>query len=193
MKKFTIIVSGLTVIVAFILFSGNIHAQPRTGHGMGSVSQTIKIPKTLPKPVDDEWVGKLRKVLALEKLSLAQYEADRDKYHANMPYRMVIPNKEQHIDLINKLFAAYGIPADLKVQDEAKETESLTEAYGIARKREQELIPQYEWLIQTANDDTTVEVLDAILLETRMHYTMFDHALRMGWSKGRGIGYGGKM
>ena len=73
---------------------------------------------------------------------------------------------------------------------EIKETKSLTEAYGIARKLEQELIPQYEWLIQTANDDVTLEVVDAILLETRMHYTMFDHALRMGWAKGRGVGSG---
>jgi hypothetical protein len=187
MKKFTVI--GLTVIVAFILSLGVLYAQPRTGYGMGSVTQTIKIPKTLPEPVNDEWVGKLQKVLALEKLSEAQYEADREKYQVEMPYMMVIPQEENHIDLITKLFAAYGLPSDVKVP-KVKETKSLTEAYGIARKLEEDLIPQYEWLIQIANDDTTLQVLDAILLETRMHYTMFDHALRMGWTRGRGMGSG---
>jgi len=188
MKKFNI-VFGLTVVVAFMLSSGILYAQPRTGYGKGSFTQTIKIPKTLPKPVNDEWVSKLKKVLASEKLSEAQYEADRGKYRVEMPYIMVIPQEENHIDLIMKLFAAYGLPADVKVP-QIKETKSLTEAYGIARKLEQELIPQYEWLMQIANEDTTLHVLDAILLETRMHYTMFDHALRMGWSRGSGMGQG---
>ncbi len=187
MKKITVI--GLTVIVAFILSSVNLYAQPRTGYGMNSFTKTIKIPKTLPKPVNDEWVGKLKKVLALEKLSEAQYEADREKYQVEMPYMMVIPQEENHIDLITKLFTAYELPFDVKVPN-VKETKSLTEAYGIARKLEEDLIPQYEWLIQISNDDTSLKVLDAILLETRMHYTMFDHALRMGWTRGRGMGYG---
>lgn len=188
MKKLNI-VFGLTVAVAFMLSSGNLYAQPRTGYGMGSFTQTIKIPKTLPKPVNDEWVGKLKKVLASEKLSEAQYEADREKYRVEMPYIMVIPQEENHIGLITKLFAAYGLTSDVKVP-KVKETKSLTEAYGIARKLEEDLIPQYEWLIQIAKDNTTLQVLDAILLETRMHFTMFDHALRMGWSNGRGMGYG---
>lgn len=188
MRKFTVVI-GLAVIVAFILSSGVLYAQPRTGYGMGSVTQTIKIPKTLPKPVNNEWVSKLQEVLALEKLSEAQYEADRGKYQVEMPYMMVIPQEENHIDLITKLFAAYGIPSDVKIP-KVKETKSLTEAYGIGRKLEEDLIPQYEWLMQIAKDDTTLQVLDAILLETRMHYTMFDHALRMGWSRGSGMGQG---
>jgi len=188
MKKFAIFALGLAVIVAFILSSGVLYAQPKTGFGMNSISQTIKIPKTLPKPVNDEWVSKLKNVLALEKLSETQYEADREKYSVEMPYMMVIPQEANHIDLITKLFAAFGLPSDVKVP-KVKETKSLTEAYGIARKLEQELIPQYEWLLQIANDDTTLQVLDAILLETRMHYTMFDHALRMGWTRGRGMGH----
>jgi hypothetical protein len=189
MKKSTFIVLGLIVILAFTQSSGNLYAQPSTGYGMGSVSQTIKIPKTLPNPVNDEWLSKLREVLALEILSEAQYEADREKYRVEMPYMMVIPQEENHIELITKLFAAYGLPSDVKVL-KVKETKSLTEAYGIAKKLEEELIPQYEWLMQIANDDTTLQVLDAILLETRMHYTMFDHALRMGWPRGRGMGHG---
>ena len=139
--------------------------------------------------MSDEWVDKLRNVLALEKLSQAQYESDRDKYHVNMPYMMVIPQEENHIDLISKLFAAYGLPSNVKVP-KVKKSKTLTEAYENAKKLEEDLIPQYEWLIQIANDDTTLQVLDAILLETRMHYTMFAHALRMGWTKGRGMGYG---
>jgi len=189
MKKSAFILIGLAVLGAFILSSGSLFAQPMTGYGMGSVSQNIEIPKKLPKPVSDEWVDKLRKVLALEKLSQAQYESDRDKYHVNMPYMMVIPQEENHIDLITKLFAAYELPSNVKVP-KVKKSKTLTEAYENAKKLEEDLIPQYEWLIQIANDDTTLQVLDAILLETRMHYTMFDHALRMGWTKGRGMGYG---
>jgi hypothetical protein len=192
MKRSLGVLFVVTVIGAFMLSSGSLFAQPMTGHGTGSVSQNIKIPKTLPKPVSEAWVDKLRNVLALEKLSVAQYEADRDQYHVNMPYMMVIPQEEHHIDLIEKLFTAYGLPSNVKVPN-VKKSKTLTEAYEIARKLEEDLIPQYEWLLQIANDYTTLEVLDAILLETRMHYTMFDHALRMGWTKGRGMGKGGMM
>ena len=86
--------------MAFVLSSGVLYAQPRSGYSMGSFTQTIKIPKTLPKPVNDEWVGKLQKVLAAEKLSEAQYEADREKYQVEMSYMMVIPQEENHINLI---------------------------------------------------------------------------------------------
>ncbi len=196
MKKSTVIVIGLTVILAFMLSSGNLYAQPMMGHGMGSFSKGIEVPKKLPKPQNDEWVNKLLQILALEKLSQAQYEADREKYQVNMPYMMVIPQEGNHIKLISKLFAAYGLPADVKVPN-VKESKTLTQAYEIARKLEKDLIPQYEWLIKNTDNNTTIQVLDAILLETRMHYTMFDHALRMGWrgghGMGRGMGRGGMM
>ncbi len=189
MKKSTVIVIGLTVILAFMLSSDNLYAQPMRGYGMGSFSQGIEVPKKLPKPQNNEWVNKLRQILALEKLSQAQYETDREKYRVNMPYMMVIPQEENHINLISKLFAAYGLPSNVKVP-KVKESKTLTRAYEIARKLEEDLIPQYEWLIKNTGDNTTIQVLDAILLETRMHYTMFDHALRMGWTEGRGMSYG---
>jgi rubrerythrin len=110
---------------------------------------------------------------------------------------MVIPQEENHITWIKKLFTAYGLSSDVKVQP-IKETTTLTQAYENARELEKNLIPQYEWLINNAEDNTTKEVLDTILLQTRIHYTMFDHALHMGWMGGRGMmgpgmGRGGMM
>ena len=87
------------------------------------------------------------------------------------------------------MFVAYGLPSDVKIQP-IKETTTLTQAYENARELEKNLIPHYEWLINNAEDNTTKEVLDTILLQTRIHYTMFDHALQMGWMRGQGMGPG---
>jgi hypothetical protein len=167
--------------------------QPQMGRGMMKgmdwYDQEISIPDKLQKPKNEEWVSKLKQILALEKLSQAQYEADSKKYQVHMPYRMVIPQEENHIEWINKLCTAYGLPSDVKVQP-VKETTTLTQAYENARELEKNLIPQYEWLINKAEDNTAKEVLDIILLQTRMHYTMFDHALQMGWMGGQGMGPG---
>lgn len=157
--------------------------------GMGCYEQDISIPEKLQKPKNEEWVSKLQQILALENLSKLQYEADSKKYQVHMPYRMVIPQEENHIEWIKKLFVAYGLPSDVKVQP-IKETTTLTQAYENARELEKNLIPQYEWLINNAEDNTTKEVLDTILLQTRIHYTMFDHALHMGWMRGQGMGPG---
>lgn len=167
--------------------------QPQMGrgmmHGMGYDEQEISIPDSLQKPKSDEWVSKLKQILALEKLSQAQYAADSKKYQVHMPYRMVIPQEVNHIEWINKLFAAYGLPSDVNAQP-VKETTTITQAYENARELEKNLIPQYEWLTNNAEDKTTKEVLDTILLQTRIHYTMFDHALQMGWMRGQGMGPG---
>ena len=167
--------------------------QPQMGrgmmHGMGYYEQEINIPDKLQKPKSKEWASKLKQILALEKLSQVQYEADSKKYQTHMPYGMVIPQEENHIEWISKLFAAYGMPSDVKVQP-VKKTTTLTQAYEKAKELEKNLIPEYEWLIKKAEDNTAKEVLDAILLQTRMHYTMFDHALKMGWMKGQGMGSG---
>ena len=167
--------------------------QPQMGRGMmqgmGCYERDISIPEKLQKPKNEEWVGKLQQILALENLSKLQYEADSKKYQVHMPYRMVIPQEENHIEWIKKLFVAYGLPSDVKVQP-IKETTTLTQAYENARELEKNLIPQYEWLIKNAEDNTTKEVLDTILLQTRIHYTMFDHALHMGWMRGQGMGPG---
>jgi Rubrerythrin len=162
---------------------------PGMMQGMGSYEQEVSIPDRLEKPKSKEWVNKLEHILALEKLSQAQYEADSKKYQVHMPYRMVIPQEVNHIEWINKLFAAYGLPSDVKVQP-VKETTTLTQAYENARELENNLIPQYKWLINKAEDKATKDVLDTILLQTRIHYTMFDHALQMGWMRGQGMGPG---
>jgi hypothetical protein len=161
-------------------------------HGMGYDEQEINIPDKLQEPKNKKWINKLKQILALEKLSQVQYEADSRKYQTYMPYRMVIPQESNHIEWINKLFAAYGLTSDVKVKP-VKETTTLTQAYKNARELEKNLIPQYEWLIKNAEDNTTKEVLDTILLQTRMHYTIFDHALQMGWMGGQSMGHGGMM
>lgn len=206
MKKLVAVlaVSSLLAIVAVVYAQGpgmmgggmmgsDRKDQPQMGRGMmqgmGSYEQDISIPEKLQKPKNEEWGSKLRQILALENLSQLQYETDSKKYQVHMPYRMVIPQEENHIEWIKKLFAAYGLPSDVKVQP-VKETTTLTQAYENARELEKNLIPQYEWLINNAEDNTAKEVLDTILLQTRIHYTMFDHALHMGWMGGRGMGPG---
>jgi hypothetical protein len=209
MKKLVAVwaISSLLAFVAIVYAQGpgmmgsGQKGQPRMGRGMmqgmGCYERDISVPEKLQKPKNEEWVGKLQQILALENLSQLQYEADSKKYQVHMPYRMVIPQEENHIAWIKKLFAAYGLPSDVKVQP-IKETTTLTQAYENARELEKNLIPQYEWLINNADDDTTKDVLDTILLQTRIHYTMFDHALQRGWMHGRGMmgpgmGRGGMM
>lgn len=209
MKKLVVVLvmSSLLAFVAIVYAQGpgmmgsGQKDQPRMGRGMmqgmGCYERDISIPEKLQKPKNEEWVSKLQQILALENLSQLQYEADSKKYQVHMPYRMVIPQEVNHIEWIKKLFAAYGLPSDVKVQP-IKETITLTQAYENARELEKNLILQYEWLINNAEDNTAKEVLDTILLQTRIHYTMFDHALQMGWMRGRGMmgpgmGKGGMM
>jgi len=194
MKQMALIGIGFAITLGIVLQIDNLYAQ-HMGRGMmqgvGCYERDISIPEKLQKPKNEEWVSKLQQILALENLSQLQYEADSKKYQVHMPYRMVIPQEENHIEWIKKLFAAYGLPSDVKVQP-IKETTTLTQAYENARELEKNLIPQYEWLINNAENNTTKEVLDTILLQTRIHYTMFDHALHMGWMRGQGMGPGGE-
>lgn len=191
MKK-SVIVSGI-VVIAFFSWLSTLHAQPMgpgmmRGYGSMGASQ-VSIPDKLPKPQNQEWVDKLRQILVLERLSQAQYESDRAKYQVNMPYTMILPQEGDHIGWITRLFAAYVLPSDGKTPP-TKQSDTLAQAYEIGRQLEEGLIPQYEWLIRNAPDNTASQVLDTILLETRMHYTMFDHALRMGGMRGSGMGMG---
>ena len=178
----------LAITLGFAFQTYNLYAQ-HIGRGIMGYEQDVSIPDKLPKPKNKEWVSKLKQILAQEQLSQAQYETDRKKYQINMPYMMVIPQEENHIEWIKKLFTSYGLKHDVKTPP-VKETETLTQAYENARELEKKLIPQYEWLINKAEDNTTKEVLDTILLQTRIHYTMFDHALQMGWMRGQGMGQG---
>src|SRR5512135_3717547 len=69
------------------------------GMGPGMMGYTIapEVPDELPIPKNQEWTQKLGEVLALEKLSYAQYSTDAEKFNTYMPYHMVIPQEEDHI------------------------------------------------------------------------------------------------
>jgi hypothetical protein len=166
------------------------------GRGSGMMGGWIDVPTKLPAPKGTEWVQKLREILALEKQSLAQYQADQELFNAYMPYMMVIPQEENHIEWIEQLFKAYGLSADVKAPP-VVENKTLTAAYELSVKLESDLLPRYEWLVKRAEDRDTAQVLNTILLQSRWHLVMFDHALRMGhgygYSRGFGMmgGYGG--
>lgn len=145
------------------------------------------IPAKLPKPKSREWIHKLQEILDREKESKAQYEADFERFHVPMPYRMIIPQEDNHILWISQLFSAYGLPCEGKALP-VKKSSSLVEAYEIAIKLETDLVPRYEWLIGKVEDQDSGEVLNTALLQTRMHYVMFDHALRMGGGMGHMMG-----
>ncbi len=138
-----------------------------------------RIPDTLPAPENSVWLERLDGVMANERLSLAQYQQDVEKYRLHMPYSMVIPQEDNHIEWISKLYEAF----DMDVPDSipsVKETDSGRRALEVGRELEQELVPEYEWLIENAENETAQQTLGDILYQTRMHYSMFQHALSMG-------------
>ncbi|HEY9765709.1 MAG TPA: ferritin-like domain-containing protein [Chroococcales cyanobacterium] len=143
-----------------------------------------EVPATLPRPKNPAWVTKLQGVLAIEKHSQSQYEADESKYRVMMPYRMIIPQEKKHIQWIQGIFQAYGLPSDGK-KPPIKPSSSVEQAYQIGQALEADLIPRYVWLIRNAEDEKTRQVLDTILLQSRMHHAMFTHALEMGMGMGR--------
>ena len=204
MKK-TIFASVLALAVAFILGTATAYCQSGgsgSGYGMGSgygygtghgmVGGAVDVPARLPAPKNIEWVAKLREILKLEKQILAQYQADQEKFNIYMPYRMVIPQEENHIVWIGQLFNAYGLTADEKTGS-VVENKALTESYVRSAKMESDLLPRYEWLVKEAEDRDSAQVLNAILLQSRWHLVMFKHALRMGhgYRYSRGLGRGG--
>jgi hypothetical protein len=158
-------------------------------HGMMHRRYPMNVPPTLPKPKSARWLQELEKVLELEILSRDQYEADSAKYRAHMPYMRVIPDEHNHIRWISQLFSAYARKPNPKILP-LSATADLAEAYVLCIRLEEDLIPRYETLIWTAEDDTTARVIDRILRETRMHYFMFSRALRMGGMMGHGRGMG---
>jgi hypothetical protein len=156
------------------------------GMGPGMMMPDIPIPEKLPTPQNEAWVRQLDEVLALEKLSKAQYGNDSAKYRASMPYTMVEPQEEYHIGLIRRLFTAYGLRPGAHVPP-VRQTNTLEEAYRVAMDLEAGLIPRYERLIADAEDGTAREVLNIILNQTRMHYRMFSRATEMGGMMGGGM------
>lgn len=144
------------------------------------------IPGKLPTPKSQTWLQNLKNVLSLERLSLVQYQTDQSKYQVNMPYHMIIPQEDQHIDWISRLLTAYGQSA-AGPTPAVRKSQTISQAYEIALQLEEDLIPRYEKLIDAAEDPETARVLNTILYQTRMHYMMFSHALRMGGRMGPGM------
>jgi hypothetical protein len=182
---------GLVILAAFLL--GNLSpltatAQPCGGRmqgggpmGMGGMrggQGQVSIPDKLPAPKSQEWINKLRDILALEKLSVAQYSTDQAKFQANMPYNMVLRQENWHVNWITSLLKAYGVSADVQTPA-ITPTNSLKEAYQVCIKLEADLFAPYEWLIQNAPDQTSAQVLTTILRQTRMHHHMFQRHLQM--------------
>ncbi|MEN6620936.1 MAG: hypothetical protein ABFD50_05265 [Smithella sp.] len=100
-----------------------------------------------------------------------------------MPYIMIIPQEENHIEWIEQLFKAYNIPADGKVSPVVP-TKNLTEAYKVGVKTDTDILHYYEWLVKNAGDRDSAEVLNLILLQSRWHLILFEHILRMGHGYG---------
>lgn len=198
MKK-TILIISLALAMTFVIGTAMVQSQTgRGGYGYGGYGMGpgmmnrwdgVDIPSKLPAPKNAEWFQKLREILILEKESLAQYQADQEKFNAFMPYMMVIPQEENHVEWIGQLFAAYTLPADGKVSPVVN-NKTLTDAYELSVRMENDLLPRYEWLVKKAEDRDTAQVLNTILLQSRWHLVMFDHALRMGHGYGYSRGWG---
>lgn len=160
--------------------------------GYGMSSGVAEVPDALPRPENQEWLSRLREVLRLERHSRLQYQADEQRFGAPMPYNRIIPQESVHIARIEAMFKAYGLAAGPEAPP-AQFSATLEEAYRRALALEQDLVPQYEWLIQNSPDPDTSRVLDDILRQTRTHAMMFSHALHMGGGSGPGPGMGGGM
>ena len=201
MKK-TILIISLILTVIVILHPATGQSQSNRGgygygygygYGMGpgmmGGSNWVNITSKLPAPKNSEWVQKLREILTLEKESLGQYQADHEKFNTYMPYMMIIPQEENHIDWIMQLFDAYGMTANGKTPP-VVDNKTLTEAYELSIKLERDLLPRYEWLVKNAEDRDSAGALNTILIQSRWHLVMFEHALRMGPRYGYGMGPG---
>ncbi|EGJ50233.1 hypothetical protein [Desulfocurvibacter africanus] len=154
------------------------------GHGSMGHGGTVSIPEKLPAPTDESWVEGLRELLAWERHSRVQYEADVGKFGAHMPYGMIIQQEYNHIAWLTSLFAAYGLHPGDTVQPTV-ETRSLAEAYAVGLQLETSLAGKYETLLVESAEPTTTQVLNLALTQTRMHEHMFGRA---GWMGGMGMG-----
>ena len=145
----------------------------------GRVQRYGQVSRELPRPNDEQWVAELREALGLEEFSEAQYERDVRAHGLERPYRMVVPQERNHIAWIAGMFGAYGLSPDAE-RPEVRKTPTAVAALELGLELEADLAPRYERLILRAQDRDSADILDTILLQTRMHYAMFDHALRMG-------------
>ncbi|MFO7667951.1 MAG: hypothetical protein R6V76_15165 [Desulfobacterales bacterium] len=189
MKKNNFIIS-LALVMTLALYPAAAQSQPGRGgygYGMGQGMMggwdRVDIPSKLPAPKNAEWIQKLKEILMLEKQSLVQYQADQEKFNAYMPYMMIIPQEENHIEWIGQLFEAYDLTSEGK-DSPVVQTGTLTEAYELSQKMEADLLPRYEWLVKNAEDRDSAQALNTILIQSRWHMVMFEHAIRMGHGYG---------
>jgi len=157
------------------------------GPGMMSSPYWLTVPEKLLPPKNAEWVANLRELLTLEEKAFDQYITDQEKYNAAMPYMMVTPQVEDHVETLQRLIEAYGLIPGGRIPGPVVETKSLKESFELAVKTEGALIPRYLWLVQKAEDRFSARVLNHLLLQARIHLAMFQHALSMG---GQGMGPG---
>jgi hypothetical protein len=188
MKKYIIFAASLMVWLLFLQVMAAKSQElvgrrcPMCGQNWdGSYGQNTSIPSPLPKPKKQEWIDKLRQVLAIEKQSEAQYAAERKRFEIH--YMSVIPEEDNHVRWLTELLTAYGVSIDVDVPP-IQESRSLVEAYEHGMKTEGDLVSKYEWLLKNAEDKTAQQALDTILLQTRLHVTVFSHALIVQKLKG---------
>jgi hypothetical protein len=147
----------------------------------GRVDLDIAIPEKLPPPKNLLWIQKLRVALAMEKHTKAQFEADQRKFSVANPYLYVLPQVDQHIDWIGKLFSAYGLPTEGKTPPEKtlETTGTLLQVLKNGRKMEVDLASQYEWLLRHAEDKVTKRVLNTLLTQTNINRVLFQNDIRI--------------
>jgi uncharacterized membrane protein len=181
-----IVVFSAAILLAAFCASAQMHRGDQRGHcpmcgrqWNGANHYAPTIPDSLAAPSGREWRNRLSRVMGRERLSKAQYTRDRDHYKLRMPYHMVIPQEDDHIAWIEAMYRAFGLtPPDSTPP--IIETQSARDALQTALQLEEELIPDYEWLIAQTANDTIMQLLGDILYQTRMHRSMFQHALSMG-------------
>lgn len=143
------------------------------------VDPEMGIPENLPTPRNRLFIDRLRRVLVLEKLAKGQYEADQKRFGVTSPYRYVLPQIEQHIGWIEKLFAAYGLKiADGEIPS-LKKPDTVLKALKNGKKMEEELVREYRWLFNYAEDKTTKRVLNIILSQTSIHLILFENDIHI--------------
>jgi hypothetical protein len=148
----------------------------------GRVDLKLKIPEKLPAPQNMLWIHKLRMALVMEKHARAQFEAEQKKFGVSDPYLYVLPQVEQHIAWIGKLFCAYDLPPQGKNPPPPKTLETsgtLLQALKHGRKLEVELVSQYEWLLKHAEDKITKRVLNTMLTQTNININLFQNGIRI--------------
>lgn len=141
----------------------------------GRSRRLTSIPRELSIPDDKEWLVRLQEALAGEMLARDQFEADQHRLTTSFPYPLVLPQEYEHIRTLEELLNAYGISRAVAVPDiRLHETDRQACAFAMVFKAE--MIPRYEWLMENAEHDAARKTIEEILLRTRLHHALFQHA-----------------